>query len=199
MSRANWISIRPILILAALLIGATVLVSAEVNSEPTLDTQLRRPVELTAQPSYPLVGNRPCGTITMLDTSSGGVVAEHSVANRIADMAELPNAVQVFDLKEVLTGETEQIASGWLNAQGGIGGATVDSSGVVTGSDNLMAVPSPVWVKLWFEIAVTKKGSLFTRERRQWLLVAINSTSPIAFTIPYRSSTMLAETTRLRS
>jgi YVTN family beta-propeller protein len=317
MSRANLISIQPILVLSALLSGVISLFGVEVNSAPTLDTQLRRPVALITQPDYLLVGNRRSGTITMLDTSSGGVVAEHSVARRIADMAELPNgailvlddvgqqlwkvalsrsrvaidsiarvptdasklavsadgrqvfvtarwshqvvaldlekdfehvtqtrsislpfaprelllvkndkallaadafagklaivdavqkkllrvrklkghnirglavgddgaqlfvahqqmvhkaladfeelhwgrmvtnAVQVFDLKEVLTGETEQIASGWLNAQGGIGGATADPSGVVTGPDDLMAVAfSGVG-----EVVVRKRGS----------------------------------------
>lgn len=75
------------------------------------------------------------------------LVAHQQMARHaLADYEELhwgrliANVVQVFDLEEFLTGATEQTADGWLDAHGGIGGATADPSAVLTGPDGLMAV-----------------------------------------------------------
>lgn len=91
MPQVNLMSIRPISLLAALSLGAVSFCDAEEEAKPALAIQLRRPVALVAQPEYLLVGNRHSGTITMVDTSTGNVAVEHSVAKQIADMAELPD------------------------------------------------------------------------------------------------------------
>ena len=83
MPRVNLMSIRPITLLAALFVGAVSFCDAEETTKPALAIQLRRPVALVAQPEYLLVGNRRSGTISMLDTCTGGITAEHSVAKQL--------------------------------------------------------------------------------------------------------------------
>lgn len=91
------------------------------------------------------------------------LVAQQQMARHaLADFEELhwgrliANAVQVFDLADVLTGDAEQIAVGWLDAHGGIGGATADPSAVIAGRDGLMAV---AFAGVG-EVVVRRRGSL---------------------------------------
>ncbi len=64
----------------------------------------------------------------------------------LADYEELhwgrmvANGVRVLDVDDVLRSETGQRLDGWLDEQGGIGGATGDPGGVVTGPHGVMAV-----------------------------------------------------------
>lgn len=50
------------------------------------------------------------------------------------------NAVQVFDTEDLLRTDSENLAKGWMDVHGGIGSATGDPSGVLTGPNGLVAV-----------------------------------------------------------
>ena len=85
-----------------------------------------------------------------LAASSDGrqlLIAHQQMARHaLADFEELhwgrlvANVVQVLELDDVLSGKSDEIEAGWLDEQGGIGGATADPAGVVTGSEGLVAV-----------------------------------------------------------
>ena len=61
---------------------------------------LRRPVAIVANGDRVLVANRRSGTISVIQPFAGKVVAEHSVAARIADMIAIPHTDAVFVLDD---------------------------------------------------------------------------------------------------
>ena len=67
--------------------------------DPALRTQIRRPVDLIVQGDRLIVGNSKSGSITVIDAGTGRILAEHQVAQRIADIAPLPgtNHLLVLD------------------------------------------------------------------------------------------------------
>jgi len=73
-------------------------------------------------------------------------VAHQRMARRgRADYEELhwgrlvSNAVEVFDLDRLLAHSTDTVTRGWMDAQGGIGDATGDPGGVITGPEGFTA------------------------------------------------------------
>ena len=90
MPHAARMSVSPVSSVLTILawLGGTVPAVAD-GPVPRLETQLRRPVALLTTGDLLLVGNRRSGTITVVDPTSGTVLAEHPVAKRIADMARL--------------------------------------------------------------------------------------------------------------
>jgi len=73
-------------------------------------------------------------------------VAHQRMAMRArADYEELhwgrlvSNAVEVFDLDRLLASSPDTVTRGWMDAQGGIGDATGDPGGVITGPDGFTA------------------------------------------------------------
>lgn len=58
---------------------------------PQLRTQVRRPVALATLERLLVVANRESGSLTLLDRSTGTIIAEHNLAERIADMRQMPD------------------------------------------------------------------------------------------------------------
>jgi YVTN family beta-propeller protein len=88
-------------ILVAMIIGlllpSDVTIGAEAEVETAkMATHLRRPVALAAVGKRLLVANRRSGTITEIELASDRVVAEHSIAVRIADMAKLRDSGDIL-------------------------------------------------------------------------------------------------------
>jgi len=83
-----WILAMPLL--AVLMVGTAIAMGAESDPNSALIRQLRRPVALVMAGESVLVANRHSGTISVIDPTSAHVVAEHSVATRIAHMVGIP-------------------------------------------------------------------------------------------------------------
>ena len=63
---------------------------------PNLAEHLRRPVALIVENECLQVGNRRSGTITVVKLADSRIVAEHAVAERIADMAKLNRSGEIL-------------------------------------------------------------------------------------------------------
>jgi YVTN family beta-propeller protein len=74
--------------------------AAESNG-PRLVAQLRRPTALVPLGDRLLTCNSRSGTISVIDTKSSRVVAEHSVAERISHIAPHPGGAAAFALDDV--------------------------------------------------------------------------------------------------
>jgi YVTN family beta-propeller protein len=85
--------------------------------------------------------------LALSDDGKRILMAHQQMPNQaLADYEELhwgrlvTNAVQVFDLKELLEGDANATAKGWMDEQGGIGSALGDPGGILTGPDGFAAV-----------------------------------------------------------
>ncbi|MFP6667562.1 MAG: cytochrome c peroxidase [Pirellulales bacterium] len=63
---------------------------------PNLAEHLRRPVALIVANESLQIGNRRSGTITVVELADSRIVAEHAVAERIADMAKLNSSGEIL-------------------------------------------------------------------------------------------------------
>ena len=70
------------------------------KSAPLLKTQRREPVALVARGKSLFVANRQSGTITVIDRAGGNVIAEHTIADRIADMVPMGESSSLFVLDD---------------------------------------------------------------------------------------------------
>ena len=92
--------VAAVVTILAVLTGAASAVAEHPARKPALETRLRQPVALLAMGDLLLVANRRSGTITLIETTSGAILAEHPVAKRIADMASLDDEGRVAVLDD---------------------------------------------------------------------------------------------------
>ncbi len=95
---------------------------------------------------HSIEGHNIRGLAKTLDGQSVLIAHQHMPKQALADYEELhwgrllKNAVRVVTLKSLLDPDSPTQLEGWLDAHGGIGSASGDPSGVVAGTDGVLAV-----------------------------------------------------------
>ena len=88
--------------LAALLVGPNGGATVPKKAAPIAKPRLRRPVAmvLVEKEHLLLVGNRRSGSVSLIDTRAARVVAEHDVAQQLADLVAVPGGPYLLALDE---------------------------------------------------------------------------------------------------